>query len=301
MSTFNPEMPSHIISIASSAILVSVEVHGSTGSKRSHELSRELTASKNADDDAAKVTKELFAGCPEHQALTKFRSSITNGMNVLTYDWAGRMRLLPMTRYAKFMEWYANREKEHERLKQEFLAAYPAHVNNAAYKAGSMFNRADYPTVDQLSNEFSIALYQAEVPTGDFRVAVSSELADDLRNYYVKQAKTYVDGVMDTQVKQFVKVLGQIQYACGFDTKTDADGNTTVTRRKVYASTIEKALEMCETFEQFNPGGSAELMEARYALQKALEGIDPKKLGNSDTQRVKLGEEVDDILKKFRI
>lgn len=301
MSSFNLEAPSHITSLATSAILVSVEVHGSTGSKRSNELAKELTASKNADGDAAKVTKELFAGCPEHQDLTRFRSSITNGMNVLTYAWAGRQRLLPMSRYAKFMEWYADREKQHGVLLEAFLLAYPALVNNAAYKAGTMFNRADYPTVDQLRSEFSIALYQAEVPLGDFRVEVSTSLAQDLRDYYTKQAKSFVDNVMDTQVKQFTKVLEQIQHACGFDTKVDENGETKVTRRKLYASTIEKAIEMCETFEAFNPGGNAELMEARRALEVALGDVDPKKLSNSDTLRVKLSEDVEDILSKFRI
>jgi len=299
--TFNPATPSQITSLATSAILVSVEVHGRTGSKKSEELSDELTASKGADSDTADVSKRLFAGCPEHQALTRFRSRITNGMNVLTYPWAGRQRLLPMGRYAKFMEWYDTREQEHERLKQEFLAAYPTLVNNAAYKAGRMFDRSEYPTVEELSNDFSIGLYKAEVPLGDFRVEVSTALAEDLRDFYTKQAKSYVDNVMDTQMRQFTKVLEQIQYCCGFDTKTDENGVTKVTRRKLYAGTIEKALEMCETFEAFNPGGNVELMEARRALQAALGDIDAKKLSNSDTKRVELAEDVGAILNKFRI
>lgn len=301
MSSFNPEVPSHITSLATSAILVSVEVHGRTGSKKSTELSDELTASKGADSDTADVSKRLFAGCPEHQALTRFRSSITNGMNVFTYPWAGRQRLLPMTRHSKFMEWYANREKEHERLKQEFLAAYPAHVNNAAYKAGSMFDRSEYPSIEELSNDFSIHLYQAEVPLGDFRVEVSTSLAADLRDFYIKQAKSYVDDIMESQTNQFVKLLEQIRYCCGFDTKVDEDGNTVVSRRKLYASTIEKAIDMYKTFETFNPGGSVELSNACMELQKVLGDIDPKSLRNSDTLRVKLSEGVDDILKKFRI
>lgn len=301
MTTFSPSVPEHIVSIATSAILVAVEIHGRTGSKSSAELAGELTRNKNADADAAKVTKELFAGCPEHHALTKFRSSITNGLNVYTYEWAGRLRLLPMTRYDKFMDWYKNREQEHERLKQEFLTAYPLLVNNAAYKAGMMFNRADYPTVDELRDAFSIRLYQAEVPTGDFRVSIADSLAEDLRKHYTQQASTFISEVMNTQTEQMVGVLTSIQHCCGFDTKTDKDGNTVVVRRKLYEGTIEKALELCETLEKFNPGGSTALFDARVALQNVLRDIDPKKLRNSDTQRVKLGEEVDDILKLFNI
>lgn len=301
MTTFSPSIPEHIVSLATSAILVSVEIHGRTGSKASAELAGELTRNKNADRDAAKVTKELFAGCPEHAALTKFRSSITNGLNVYTYEWAGRHRLLPMTRYDKFMGWYKERAGEHQRLVDEFLAVYPALVNNAAYKAGMMFNRADYPTVDELRNDFSIRLYQAEVPLGDFRVSVADSLAQDLREYYTKQASTFIDEVMNTQTEQMLGVLTSIHHCCGFDTKTDKDGNTVVVRRKLYESTIEKALELCQTLEKFNPGGSDKLFDARIALQNVLADVDPKKLRNSDTQRVKLGEEVDDILKKFRI
>lgn len=295
------EAPKHVTSLATSAILVSVEVTGTTGTKRDRELGTELAVSKQADEDVSEVNKKLFAGCAEHKALTKFRASIGNGMRVFTYPWAGSMALLPMDRYVKFMEWYEAKSNEHAMLKKAFLDVYPRIVADAPFKMGKMYNRDDFDTVEEMEKYFTISLYQAEVPTGDFRVNISQELADDLHKHYTNKARNLVDGIYEQQVKQLVDVMKSIHHCCGHDTKVNKHGDTIIVRRKLYDNTITKALEMCDTFKQFNPSGDARLEEARSALANALHNIDAERLRNSDTVRTQVAEEVGDILNKFRL
>lgn len=295
------DAPTHVTSLATSAILVSVEVTASTGTKRSHELGSELSASKQADDDASEVNKKLFAGCREHQALSKFRASIGNGMRVFTFPWAGSMNLLPMNRYTKFMDWYDLKKDEHTALKKAFIDAYPDLIANAPFKMGTMYNRADFPSVDDMEKCFTMSLYQSEVPTGDFRVQIAHDLANDLHTHYTNKSRELVGSIYEAQTEQFAKVMQSIHHCCGFETKTNKAGDTVMVRRKLYDSTIHKALEMCDTFAQFNPSGNSKLEEARLALQAVLSNVDAERLRESDTMRIKIGEEVGDILNKFRL
>lgn len=295
------EAPEHITSLATSAILVSVEVTGTTGSKRDRELGSELARSKEADEKVSEVNKRLFAGCPQHHALTKFRASIGNGMRVYTYPWAGSLSLLPMDRYAKFMEWYKAKEAEHEVLKKAFIDVYPQLVADAPFTMGKMYKREDFETVEQMEKHFTISLYQAEVPTGDFRVSISQDLANDLHNHYASKARSLVDDIYEKQVEQLIEVMSSIHRCCGHDTKVNKHGDTIIVRRKLYDSTITKALEMCETFKQFNPSGDTRLEEARVALARVLENVTADRLRESDTMRVQVEEEVGDILSKFRL
>ena len=53
--------PKHIISLASSAVLVSIETHIWSATKQDREISEEVTSAKKADKDAGRFVKQLLA------------------------------------------------------------------------------------------------------------------------------------------------------------------------------------------------------------------------------------------------
>ena len=67
----------------------------------------------------------------------------------------------------------------------------------------------------------------------------------------------------------------------------------------MYESTLTDALELCETFSDFNLTNDPKLEEARRDLLKVLDGVTIEQLRNSDTNLVVVKEGVDDILSKF--
>lgn len=293
------QTPNHIISLASSAILVQVSVSTSTGSKRDGAVSDEVAADKQAQRGSVEVSKKLFNGCPQHHALTKFTATCANRMKEFTAPWGDSgLRILPHNRYEKFMAWYESAVIEHTTLKDAFLDVYDSLVNNAAL--GRMFNRNDFPPRLTMAGNFTISLYKQQVPMGDFRVQIAQELADDLHDYYAKQSKQYVDGIMDEMSGKFVTFMERIRNSCGYTERVNKEGQKVISRNRLVEGTVEKALEMCDMLRTFNPTGNASLEEARVALEQLLRGVDIEKLRNSDTQRARVVEEVDDILGKFK-
>jgi hypothetical protein len=77
------------------------------------------------------------------------------------------------------------------------------------------------------------------------------------------------------------------------------DGEVKVKRRKMYESTLTDALELCDTFADFNLTDDPRLKEARRDLLRVLDGVTIDQLRNNDTKRIVVKEGVDDILAKF--
>ena len=70
--------PKHLISLASSAVIVTVEVNVWTATKQDRAISNEVTTAKRASADAGKFTQNLLANSPEHKALLNYRQTVYN-------------------------------------------------------------------------------------------------------------------------------------------------------------------------------------------------------------------------------
>jgi hypothetical protein len=293
--------PNHIISLATSCVLVSVESHVWNATVQDKQISDEVTTAKKASADSGKFVKNLLAKNPEHKAVLNYRQTIYNWVQRCTYDWAGSQRLLPIANLARFHTEFRDHEKKFAELVDDFLDKYPAIVSNMAFVQGDMFDRNEYPDVSELRHRFSIDLIQSEVPTGDFRCAIAQDLLDDMAVHYNRQAKRMVEDILGKQTKQLVEIMQSISYCCEVETTVDDNGEIKVRRRKLYDSTLDRARELCETFKDFNLMADPKLEEARAGLEKLLDGVEIEKLRNSDTQRVVIKEGIDDILSKFGV
>jgi hypothetical protein len=99
--------------------------------------------------------------------------------------------------------------------------------------------------------------------------------------------------------------MESISHCCGVDEVGVISGlngvviETRTKKRKIYDTTIQKALEMCETFKRFNLKNSPELEQARASLERILNGVKAEDLRDSDAVRHHVKEGIDDILSKF--
>lgn len=295
------DKPNHIISLATSCVLVSVESHVWNATVQDKQISDEVTAAKKADKDAGKFVKNLLAKNAEHKAVLNYRQTIYNWVQKNTYDWAGSQRLLPVANLVRFHKEYIEHEKKFFELVDDFLDKYPTIVSNMAFVQGSMFDRNEYPDVADLRRRFSIDLIQSEVPTGDFRCDISQKLLDDMAVHYNRQAKRMVEDILAKQSTQLIDIMKSISYCCEVETTVDSNGEIKVRRRKLYDSTLDRARELCETFKNFNIMADPKLEEARAGLEQLLDGLNIDQLRNSDTKRVVIKEGIDDILAKFGV
>lgn len=290
--------PQHVVSLATSGILVNVEVSVWTGTKQDREISDEVTRSKKADREAGRFTKKLFANVSEHRAILNDRQTWYNFVERETYEWSGRWKFLPTPRIVEFMKQVEERKKTTEELKDKFRKVYADAVAREAFVQGDMFKASDYPSVDEVMSAFSVRVFTAEVPVGDFRCQISQDLADDLSKHYEQQTRDLVQDIYRKQVDQMVDVMKSLSHCCDTETVIE-DGEMKVKRRKLYDTTLSKAQELCETFKDFNVTQDPRLEEARAELEKIVSGVTIEQLRNSDTKRVVVKEGVDEVLKKF--
>jgi hypothetical protein len=291
--------PDHIVSLATSCVLVNVDVRVWTATMQDSEISDEVTAAKKADRDSGKFVKHLLAKNNEHKRVLNYRQTVYNWMQRRTYDWAGSQRILPVVELPRFMAEMNQHKAEFTRLVDDFIKAYPTIVSNMAFVQGDMFKREDYPTINEVFKKFSIDIYTAEVPTGDFRCRIANDLATDLQVHYERQARGLVDDILNKQKAQLIEVMQSLSHCCETETVVGENGEIKVKRRKLYDTTLQRAVELCNTFAEFNLTRDSSLEEARTNLLRILDGVTIDQLRESDTKRVVVKEGVDDILSKF--
>ena len=290
--------PEHLISLASSAVLVSVDISVWSATKQDRGISDEVTTAKNADKSAGRYVKNLLANHPKHKAVVNYRQTVYNWLQRRTYRWNQSQNLLPSVDVPKFKQEYHEHQIAFHALVDSLTSDYDSIVSDMAFKQGTMFNRDDYPTKEQVHSKFSLNLYVSEVPMNDFRCGIANDIADDLFNTYKKQAHGIIESIAQEQSERMVEVMESISHCCGVD-ESEVNGEVRTKRRKIYDTTIQKALEMCESFKRFNLKNDSDLELARASLEKVLRGVKAEDIRDSDAVRHHVKEGIDDILSKF--
>ena len=294
------QKPNSIISLATSAVLVSVDVNVWSATKQDRVISDEVTNAKNADNSAGRFVKNLLADNQHHKRVANYRQTIYNWLKRSTYRWNNSQDLLPVLALEKFKTEYQEHESEFYRLLDDFLAHYTSIVSDMAFKQGDMFNRMDYPDVEQVRGKFGIRLFVAEVPTQDFRCAVAEDIAEDLKQQYETQADFIITGILSQQQERLTELLQSISHCCGVqEISVSGESEVKTKKRKIYDTTIEKAKELASMYKDFNLTGDTDLAEASRLLENTLNGVTAELLRDSDAVRDKVKSEVDDILGKF--
>jgi hypothetical protein len=294
------QKPNSIISLATSAVLVSVDVNVWSATKQDRVISDEVTNAKNADNSAGRFVKNLLADNHHHKRVANYRQTIYNWLKRSTYRWNNSQDLLPVLALEKFKTEYQEHESEFYRLLDDFLLHYSSIVSDMAFKQGDMFNRNDYPDIDQVRGKFGIRLFVAEVPTQDFRCAVAEDIADDLKQQYESQADQIITGILSQQQERLAELLQSISHCCGVQEISASDKSDIKTKkRKIYDTTIEKAREIASMYKDFNLTGDKNLAEASRLLENTLNGVTAELIRDSDAVRDKVKNDVDDILGKF--
>ena len=290
--------PQHLISLATSALIVSVDVNVWTATKQDKAISNEVTQAKRASAEAGKFTKNLLADSPDHKALLNYRQTVYNWLQRSTYDWAGSMRLLPIVNLERFKKEYEAHEKAFADLLDKFIVAYPSLISDAAFKQGDMFNRSEYPDVVDVKAKFRIKLHVSQVPSNDFRAGgIASAIAEDLKQHYERQTADIIDTVMNDASTRLVEIAERLKNACA---EPEADDDGKVKRKKIYDTTVTQAKEICDTLKAFNLTNNSALSAAVHDLAFTLDGIGVEELRESAYTRKEVHDSIDEMLSKFK-
>ena len=283
-----------VAGVARAAMLVDLQISLYSGRKQDKATQAEVTASKGAKSSkAASVYKSLFAECQELDAITKFQARARADHYKLTKPWNDYgARLLPTALLQKYKVEMNQAESEFNRLVTVFLDKYDTLVAAAAFQLGTLFDRDEYPTREQVARKFRFDISYAPLPTaGDFRLDIESEVQRDLMRQYEKRMEQQLEAAAQDSWTRLHEALTRLSDRL----VVEEDGK----KRKFHDTMVTGALELCELLTDMNVTNDPALEKARRKLEEALSGVTPKELREEDSTRAITKKKVDDILGSF--
>lgn len=287
------------ITIASSAMLVDLNIKSWTATITDRSISDEVNENKNAKARAAKVTKNLFAGTSLLSDINKFDARTRMWHQSRTLPWADRgARLLPASQFFDYKQMLSYYEASRSDMVEEFLKQYDHLVAEAENVLADMFVPSDYPPKHEVIHQFSFRYNFLPVPTaGDFRVDVGNEAMAELQ----KQFDEAVENRIRTGVEDVYGRLRDslIHMSTKLEEVKEVDENGKEKKKRIHDSMITNARDLCDILRHLNLTNDEKLEEARRRFSEVVNTYDTEDLKGSEEVRGKVKSEVDDILSKF--
>jgi len=280
------------ITIASSAVLVDLSISCWTGRKMDKKVSAEIDADKHTQVRAGNYHKALLAGASELEDIGKYAAGIRNWNTIQTLPWSDSgTRLIPTARLFDYQQELGVRENGFRSLVDKFLSSYSVLVQAAQFRLGALFNADEYPDVDVIEAKFGFRYVFSPVPdAGDFRVDIGNEGLTELRAQYEQNQNRYIEQAMQDVWARVRDVTER------FSKQLRVEGED---KGKLYQSTLDNALELCEMLRSMNITNDPELEKIRKELYMTLNGVELKELKKDDSARAGVKAELDDLLSKF--
>ena len=281
------------ISIATSSMLVELNVSCWTARKLDKRVTDEVDAAKNTKARGGNYHKYLLAGSRSLEDVNKYAAKVRlwNTMNTLPWSDKGS-RLIPMKHFLDYKAELNTHEAEFNRLCAKFFIEYPTLISAAAFSLGDMFDRDEYPEVDHIINKFRFVYTFAPVPTsGDFRIDINETAKAELIEQYEANFKNRIEDAMREVWDRLHECLTHMSDRLA----NDESGK----RKGFHATMLGNAKELIDLLDKLNITKDPTLESARRDLASMLLLVDTDTLKESDEVRLQTKNKVDAILSKF--
>lgn len=243
---------------------------------------------------AGNYHKNLMAGVSELEDIGKFAADTRNWFTYRTLPWGNEgTKIIPTASLFDFKAELAQREQAFWELVDRFCGVYYTAIQGAQFKMGALFNADEYPPVETIREKFGFRYVFNPVPeAGDFRVDIGQTGLDELREQFNAAKEEAIAQAMSDMWGRIKEVTERLSRQLRVENET---------KGKLYQSTLDGALELCEMLKTMNLTGDAQMERARRDLFNTLNGVDLKDLKQDDGARLAVKAELDDLLSKFAI
>ncbi len=279
--------------LASSAMLVEVNISHWAGRKKDKRASVDVTSSNHAATGVASVNKKLLANSDTLRAIQTHVTASRNLHANMTMPWSNSgLRLLPTVQYFKYSQAMSQMQNEFDRLAQDFMTAYNDEVVDVQLKLGDLFSRDDYPTVESLASKFAFRTNYMPLPdAGDFRVDVGNDALREIKatyaDFYATQYNTAMNDVWTRLHKALTSMSDRLDYGSKEDKKIFRD------------SLVGNVTDMIELLRVCNVTGSTQMSEMANRLEEAMSCVTPDALREDDLFRADTKAAVDAVIKSL--
>ena len=278
------------ISIASSAVLVDLNISVWTARKLDKNVSKEIDVNKNTTIKAGNYNKHILAGSDQLDAITKLANEIRDWHGRQTLPWSDAgTRLLPMTNFFDYKQQLGVYEAEFKSRINTFIQQYPNIIQGMAFKLGKLFDRAEYPEADKIASKFNLRYTIMPVPeTNDFRVDIAEDIRDEMQKEYQKAYEGRVEAAMSDAWSRLHTTLEHMIDRLSGDEK------------KIFRnSLVDNALELTNLLTRLNVTKDPRLEKARQELEQSLVGVTADELRDSKGARQEILTRVNQIMENI--
>ena len=279
--------------LASSALLVDLRISQATLRKLDKRASQEVVNTNNAKSGVANVHKALLGDSNIFQAIGKHVGNARNLHVNMTTPWSdGGQRLIPTKRYFEYTKTMSNMQNEFFNLCEKFFIEYPNQVEQAKIKLGDLFNKSDYPTLDELKLKFAWNVYTFPCPdAGDIRVDLPAEALKQVRD----DCEASYNGMI---TKSMNDVWTRIHEALTKMSRTIDFGDDE--KKSIFRDTlVSNVTSIVDMLDDFNLDNNPEKEKIRQQLEYTFQGVTPDALREDAHFRAQTKKNVDDILKSL--
>ena len=186
------------ISIASSAVLVDLNISVWTARKLDKSVSKEIDVRKGTTTAAGNYNKHILAGSDQLDNINKLAGEIRDWHARQTLPWSDTgTRLLPMTNFFDYKDKLAEYEGLFKERVDTFIQEYPNIIQSMAFKLGQLFDRDEYPDAYKIASKFNMKYTIMPVPeTNDFRVDIADDIRNEMKQEYQKAYEGRVESAM---------------------------------------------------------------------------------------------------------
>jgi len=285
------------MSIASSAVLVSLNISVWPASKLDREVTDKVTTDAQANARAGKFMKDLFAGTSLRKDIEKWAAHCRVRHLRMTLPWADKgERLLPTKMFLEYKQFINEAEQKFNDLCNRFYSAYPNLLADAPANLGTMYKSDDYPSLDEVRHRFGFKYVFSPLPeAGDFRLDVSNEDVEQLKQQYAKDYDVRLADAMREPWERLHKLLSDMSKKLTDEPESDGEKHN----KRYHETLVTNATDLCGLLTKLNITNDPQLEEARRQLEHAMHGADIEAIKESPAVRENMKSKVDAILGKF--
>ena len=286
------------MSISSSAVLVSLNLSVWPAAKLDREVTDAVNSNANANINAGKFMKDLFAGTSLRKDIEKYAAHCRVKHLRMTLPWADKgERLLPTSMFLDYKSFINEAELKFNMLCDNFFIAYPQLLNDAPLHLGKLYKSEDYPSLDDVRGRFGFRYVISPLPeAGDFRLDVANEELEELKHKYAADYDLRLAEAMREPWERLHSTLTAMSEKL---TDKPSSGDDDKPKKRYHETLVTNATDLCSLLTKLNITGDPKLEEARKQLELTMLGADIEAIKESPAIRESMKSKVDAILEKF--
>lgn len=264
------------------SMLVDLVIRKWTATKHDKAVSSEIEKA-HAAHDAGRYNKRLIDKA--HTAtIETLAGQIRKYHYSRTLPWTDKgQRLLPSALFFEYRQDITSFKAQYLKARDEFLLLYPQLVTAARNRLGSMYDPQDYPSVDELRNQYNVELEIMPVPTAaDFRVAVDNEVRDEIREQITAAVQERQAAAVKDCYARMREVVGRIAEQCSKE------------KGKIFDSLMENTEDLVSVLSGLNITGDPTITQLEQDIRGLLTPVDT--IRTSPTARKRVADTASDIL-----